>query len=333
MDASVEIVVISRKGRLPACRNPTAVAAEHRCKGNLGCFFFGELPAPRGTTGRRGSRSAVVVFHVAGGLFVGGLAPVVPSLRADVLAEVAIHEQRVGVGPPRTPEIHLVYLGSCRKPAVIEHVTEGLGSRCGGSCDVAVGLTEDGAILKPRRAWTEDEVGGALDVAAEEIETGASHAGVDGVLVAEEAAVDKGDAVALGVQGHGLPETGGIVFYRDVPKRDVAAFYLQCIGAESAHRPAVVKAFDVGMIVVGDDGLVAVFPTNLDVGEPRGDNELLLIDALFDEYHFVIVHEGAAHLDGIIDVAELAGAVAGDEERVGIVILVGGVYAGGGQQE
>ena len=116
MGASVEIVVISRKGRLPACRNPTAVAAEHRCKGNLGCFFFGELPAPRGTTGRRGSRSAVVVFHVAGGLFVGGLAPVVPSLRADVLAEVAIHEQRVGVGPPRTPEIHLVYLGSCRKP-------------------------------------------------------------------------------------------------------------------------------------------------------------------------------------------------------------------------
>ena len=87
------------------------------------------------------------------------------------------------------------------------------------------------------------------------------------------------------------------------------------------------------MIVVGDDGLVAVFPTNLDVCEPRGDNELFLIDALFDEYHFVIVHEGAAHLDGIIDVAELAGAVAGDEERVGIVILVGGVYAGGGQQE
>ncbi len=46
------------------------------------------------------------------------------------------------------------------------------------------------------------------------------------------------------------------------PKRDVAAFYLQCIGAESVHRPAVVKAFDVGMIVVGDDGSVAVFPTN-----------------------------------------------------------------------
>ena len=77
------------------------------------------------------------------------------------------------------------------------------------------------------------------------------------------------------------------------------------------------------MVIVCDDRLVAVFTAYLYVVEPGGNDKLLLVDTLLDEYHLVVFHEGAAYLNGLGNVAELGRSVTGHEESVGIVILAG----------
>ena len=78
------------------------------------------------------------------------------------------------------------------------------------------------------------------------------------------------------------------------------------------------------MIVVGDDGLVAIFATDLDMLEPLWHDDLLLVRTFFDEDDLVVLHEGTAHFDGLSDITELGSAVARYEERIGVVVLVGG---------
>ena len=77
--------------------------------------------------------------------------------------------------------------------------------------------------------------------------------------MAYETAVDNLDAVSLCMQGNGLAKTGRVVLDSKVLQRDVVAFYLQRIGAEGAHL------IDVGMVIVGDDGLRGILATEFDV--------------------------------------------------------------------
>ena len=74
------------------------------------------------------------------------------------------------------------------------------------------------------------------------------------------------------------------------------------------------------MVVPRDNGVVAVLTANLNVGKRLGDDEFLFVRAFLDEDDFVILHKRAAHLDGLVDVAELARAVASHKERVGVVV-------------
>ena len=74
------------------------------------------------------------------------------------------------------------------------------------------------------------------------------------------------------------------------------------------------------MVVPRDNGVVAVLTANLNVGKRLGDDEFLFVRAFLDEDDFVILHKRAAHLDGFVDVAEFARAVASHKERVGVVV-------------
>ena len=87
-------------------------------------------------------------------------------------------------------------------------------------------------------------------------------------MVAEEAAVDEGEAVALGVQCHSLSFPRSVVLDGDVFKRDVVALYLDGIGAESTHTLFSALHADVGMVVISDDGALGIFSQNLNVVEP-----------------------------------------------------------------
>ena len=140
------------------------------------------------------------------------------------------------------------------------------------------------------------------------------------------------------MEGYSLSLAGCVVLDGDVAEGDVAAFNLDGIGAESSYlgllllrtfkcgslvkrRGMVCSHRKVGMVVIGNDGLVAVFADNLDVGEPRGDDDLLLVCAFLDEDHLFVFHEGSADLYGIVEGMELGTAVFGNIERVGVVVL------------
>ena len=315
-------------------------ATEDGGGGDGGCFGSSELTAPADASLWVGTLAAVVVFLVADGVLLSGVVivfPVLPTCANDVLAKVAVHEEGVGVSTPGTTEIDFVNTLVGCQPAVVEDIAVLDVLRCGGGGDVGVDLTAYLATFEPGGGRSEDEVGGAFDIAVFEVQTGVLHAGIYRVLVAEEAAVDELQTVAFGVQSHCLSLSRRIVLDGDVAEGDVAAFNLDRIGAEGAHRlqllvvgPAYAWYLDVGMVIVGDDGVVAVFSDNLNVGEPRGYDDLLFVDAFLDEDDFLVFHEGAAHLYGGVDGLELAGAVVGYKQGVGVVVLAaGGGFANG----
>ena len=104
---------------------------------------------------------------------------------------VAADEEGVAVVTPRATEINPFYSLGGDESAAVEDVAVGLmlGSRgCG---DVGIGEALDGTTFKPCSGGSKDEVGGATDVAMLEVETCQGHPCVDGVLVADESAVDE----------------------------------------------------------------------------------------------------------------------------------------------
>ena len=194
------------------CRIPGVVDGEYAFRSDLGGFLVGQLAAPGSAFFRVCSGSRVVVFGVACRLLVGGFAPVVPSFGHDVAAQLAVHEEGVAVGTPGTAQTNAGDARRCDEFAMVEHVAEGNVFGRGGGGHVGIALAADGTPLEPCRRRTEDEVGGTLDVAIGKIEARTGHAGVDGVLIAQDAAVDELQAVAFGMQGHGLSALCGIVF-------------------------------------------------------------------------------------------------------------------------
>ena len=105
--------------------------------------------------------------------------------------------------------------------------------------------------------------------------TGVAHARIDSILIAQKAATDELQTVALCVQGNGLSQFGGIVLDGDVLEGDVLSFYFDCVGAEGSHAlrlscglPADLWYLDVGMVVVGDNCLFSILSADFDVGKP-----------------------------------------------------------------
>ena len=276
-------------------------------------LFLGELTTPGHALQGLGAGATVVVFQVTGRLFTLFL-PMVPPFGTDMGAQVTVHEEGVARVAPGTSEIDLVDTCFRDEPAVVEDIAIGGIGRCGGGGDVAVDETLDGAVLKPGGGGAEDEVGGAADVTALEVKSCVGHACVNGVLMTDQLAVDKDQAVAFGVQGYGLSETGGVVLDGEVFQGDVVGLDLEGVGTEGTHF------IDIGVVVVGDDGLVAVLATEFDVLEPLGDDEFFLIGTFLYIDDFVVVHEGAADFYGFVDGTELAGAVARHDDRIGIVV-------------
>ncbi len=178
------------------------------------------------------------------------------------------------------------------------------------------------AVFEPCRRRTEDKVGGALDITVLEKQPRAGYAGVYCVLMAEQTAVYEYQAVALCVQCHGLTEACRVVLDGDVLECDAASFHLHRICSESAHAFARERIDDVGMVIVGDDGGVAVFAEYLDVGEPLRYDELLFVYAFLYVYHLVILHECPAHFHGLGNGAEFACTVACHNDGVGVVVFV-----------
>ena len=197
-------------------------------------FFFGQLTAPPYPFVGGGAFAGILELKVAGGELTF-LLPVIPAFGTNLRRQRAMHEQRIAVVAPGTAQIDLRHVRGTTDGTFIKDVAIRNLLRSGGGGDVAIGLAIDVAMLKPSRRGTEDEVGGALDIAVFEEETCAGHARIDGILIAEETAVDEREPVALGMQGYSLSQLGRIILDGDVLQGDVVAFDLQRVGAEGAY--------------------------------------------------------------------------------------------------
>ena len=74
------------------------------------------------------------------------------------------------------------------------------------------------------------------------------------------------------------------------------------------------------VLMLAWSSLVTVFTANLNVLQPLGNDEFLLVNAFLDENHFVVVHESTAYLDSLVNVSELSGAVASHDDGVRVVV-------------
>ena len=183
--------------------------------GNLTCFILRQLMAPCHSLVGSGAFTRILILGVSGSLLPLWF-PSVPALGSDCGRQFTMHEERVAVVAPGTPEVQFGDIrGRCHL-AAIEHVTKGLVLWCRSRCDIAVSFAMDVALLKPSRRRAEDEVGSAFDVAMVEIVTTACIASIDSVLMAKETAVYKKESVALGMQCNGLSQSGRVVLDSDV---------------------------------------------------------------------------------------------------------------------
>ena len=110
--------------------------------------------------------------------------------------------------------------------AVVKYIPEGLFLGGGGCGDVGILLAVDVTVFKPCRSSTENEVGGAFNIAVLELDACVGSTGIYRVLIAKNATIDKLQAIACGVKGDSLSQFGSVIFDGDVLDGDVAACHM-----------------------------------------------------------------------------------------------------------
>ena len=250
-----------------------------------------------------------------------------PTLWTNLTGQLAVHEQCIAVVAPRTSEIDLIDSLFTADATIIKYVPVRDVLWCRGSGDIRVGLAEYLAVFEPSRRWAKDEIGSALDVAVLEVKACLGITCIDGVLMTQETAVDERQTVPLGMQGHSLSQSGGIILDSDIFQRNLAALNFQGKGAECSDLLGFATgckwcdvSLNVRMVVPCDDGLVAVLTANLDISKPLRNDEFLLVNAFLDIDDLVVLHKGAADLNGFTYVTEFGSTVTCYKECVGIVV-------------
>ena len=74
---------------------------------------------------------------------------------------------------------------------------------------------------------------------------------------------------------------------------------------------------------MSDDGVITILPTNLNIRQPLGNDEFLLVGPFLHIDDFMVFHEGTAYLDSVGDVAELSRTVTSNHESVRVVVVIG----------
>ena len=111
----------------------------------------------------------IIIFSIAGRLFILRVPPVVPAGIGNVAAQLTIQEKGGCIGPPGTAQVYFADLLRGSEPATVEHVSiRHIGRRRGG-CDVGIGLAVQFAVLEPGGGGSENEIGGPFDVALPEV--------------------------------------------------------------------------------------------------------------------------------------------------------------------
>ena len=113
-----------------------------------GGLFVCQLAGPLYPSVRSGTLAYTFILGIAGSPLVGFIAPVVPTCRTDVFAQLAADEHCCRIRAPRPAQIHLVHSRRCCQPAVAEDIAHGYILRSGSGSDIRVSFAVDGAILE-----------------------------------------------------------------------------------------------------------------------------------------------------------------------------------------
>ena len=153
-----------------------------------------------------GTGTVIAVFGIECGFLGVFLVPVVPSGLQYVVTEFASDKHRLRIWAPRPSEIDLGSIFIVRQPAVAENVAPFLPLRRGCCGDIAVFLAQDGAVFEPCRGESEDEIGGALDMAAPEKLALPGTECIDGILIRDETSGQERHPVSVHRYGTGLTD-------------------------------------------------------------------------------------------------------------------------------
>ncbi|OPZ97458.1 MAG: hypothetical protein BWY72_01208 [Bacteroidetes bacterium ADurb.Bin416] len=134
---------------------------------------------------------------------------------------------------------------------------------------------------------------------------------VYGVLIAQHPAIDQYTAVALHVQGYGLPFLGRIVFDGQVFQDNIIAPYKKGIRFKRSHL------VDVGVIVPGNDRAVPVLTDQRYSRLLSGQHHLFLIYSFTDENDRPAFRsEIPNRRDGFLHRCKLTGTILSDNDVV-----------------
>src|SRR5690606_2968975 len=120
-----------------------------------------------------------------------GLVPIVPAFRFYMRVHKTVYEYGLGMFAPGPSQIKAVRSRSCCEPAADKDQAMGSFRGGGGRGDVAFALGVYLAILEYRRGPAEDEIHRALYIAVFIILPGIVAMDIQGILVAQKAAVFK----------------------------------------------------------------------------------------------------------------------------------------------
>jgi len=115
------------------------------------------------------------------------------------------------------------------------------------------------AIQKISSGRAENKIGRTFDVTIAVILAAGFAAGKDGILVAQDTAIDKTGLITLYMQSHSLSQLRGVVFDGQVLSPETMPLNQQGVSSESAHFNLGARYRHIGVIAPANDGAVSVF--------------------------------------------------------------------------
>ncbi len=170
----------------------------------------------------------------------------------------------------------------------------------------------DRTIVEQDDRGTEDEVGGTLDAAVDNMHARDVALGEEGVLVADECAAAQQDAVAPGFERHGLPHPAGVVLDGEPLDPDVVGLDGEGPAIVGGHFVAV---YDLAREVVPDnaDAVAAALSDDLDLVLVDVEGNFLAVGAGHDPHRAPPFGFGGQRIETGLHGGEIAAAVAVDD--------------------
>jgi len=234
------------------------------------------------------------------------------------------------IGPPWTAEEDLVRGSIGDELTIDEYVSKLL--LLPGGCGSKVGIDEvfDCTVLEEGDSFTEDEIGSAFYITIQVKLAAVLFAGIESILVADEAAVPDDNTVSFHVEGHCLPYPAGCIFDGEVFCDEIIPLYEHGIGIVGAEFFSAYPVFPSGKgfpgkIIAGDDGAVFVFSNEGYPCFPGRDHYFFVVDAFFNMDGNALVGEVAYGIDGFLYGLVVAAAILchGDGGRVFGILRIG----------